>query len=76
MDTLNQEQQFNKVSSIHDKSVEEPVNGIHTWHAALRRDLDQIVEELLRIRSSNCSRSLSSVFVQLKFIVDVFIFYR
>ncbi|KAG6403985.1 hypothetical protein SASPL_136219 [Salvia splendens] len=75
MDTLNREMLFNKASSIHDNSVEEPANGINIWHAALRRDLDQIVEELLHLICSNCSRSLSSVFVQLKFIVDVLIFY-
>ncbi|KAL1541564.1 zinc finger protein BRUTUS-like [Salvia divinorum] len=75
MDILNREHQFKKACSIHNNCVEEPVKGIHIWHAALRRDLDQIVEELLHIRSSNCSTSLSSIFVQLKFIVDVLIFY-
>ncbi|XP_041998029.1 zinc finger protein BRUTUS-like At1g74770 [Salvia splendens] len=68
-------QQFKKACSIQENSVEEPVKGIHIWHAALQRDLSQIIEELLHIRSSNCSSSLSSVIVQLKFIADVLIFY-
>lgn len=70
------EQQFKKACSIHKNCVEEPVKGIHIWHAALQRDLNQIIEELLHIRILNCSTSLSSVIVQLKFIADVLIFYR
>ncbi|XP_047955559.1 zinc finger protein BRUTUS-like At1g74770 isoform X1 [Salvia hispanica] len=70
-----QEQQFKKACLIHKSYVEEPVKGIHIWHAALRRDLNQILDELFHLMSSNCSSSVSSVFVQLKFIVDVLIFY-
>ncbi|KAG6403986.1 hypothetical protein SASPL_136220 [Salvia splendens] len=71
-----QEQQFKRACLIHKSYVEEPVKGIHFWHAALRRDLNQILEELFHIISSNCSSSVSSVFVQLKFNADVLIFYR
>ncbi|XP_042017262.1 zinc finger protein BRUTUS-like At1g18910 isoform X2 [Salvia splendens] len=70
-----QEQQFKKACSVSKSYVEEPVKGIHIWHAALRRDLNQILEELFHIISSNCSSSVPSVFVQLKFIADILIFY-
>ncbi|XP_057806356.1 zinc finger protein BRUTUS-like At1g74770 [Salvia miltiorrhiza] len=73
--SCDREQQFKKACSIQKNCVEEPVKGMHIWHAALRRDLNQIIEELHHIRSSICSASLSSVIVQLKFIADVLIFY-
>ncbi|KAI3454605.1 hypothetical protein Pfo_011268 [Paulownia fortunei] len=70
-----QEQQLEKACSVQISGVEAPIKGIYLWHAALRRDLDQIIEELYQIRSSDCFSSLSSVIVQLKFITDVLIFY-
>lgn len=69
------EQQFKNSCSIQNNCVEDSIEGIHFWHSALRRDLNQIIEELHGIRSSNCSKSLSSVIVQIKFIADVLIFY-
>ncbi|KAH6799025.1 hypothetical protein C2S51_035509 [Perilla frutescens var. frutescens] len=69
------EQQFKKERFIQNNCAEIPIKGIHIWHSALRRDLNQIIAELHHIRSSNCSASLSSVIVQLKFIADVLIFY-
>ncbi|KAH6756963.1 hypothetical protein C2S53_009197 [Perilla frutescens var. hirtella] len=69
------EQQFKKECFIQNNCAEIPIKGIHIWHSALRRDLNQIIAELHHMRSSNCSASLSSVIVQLKFIADVLIFY-
>lgn len=70
------EEQLNKACPVQISGVEIPFKGINLWHAALRRDFAQILEELYQIRSSNCFASLSSVIVQLKFIADVLIFYR
>ncbi|XP_051136609.1 zinc finger protein BRUTUS-like At1g74770 [Andrographis paniculata] len=61
-----QEQQVKK--EVHTK-------GIYLWHAAIRRDFDQIIEELYQIRSSSCFSSLSSTLSQIKFMADVVIFY-
>ncbi|KAK4437122.1 Zinc finger protein BRUTUS-like [Sesamum alatum] len=68
-------QQLEKAFPVQIRGVGVPIKGICIWHSALRRDFGDIIQELYQIRSSNCSSSLSSVVVQLKFIADVLIFY-
>ncbi|PHT47829.1 hypothetical protein CQW23_12037 [Capsicum baccatum] len=52
-----------------------PIDGFHLWHAAIRRDLKEILEELHQLRSSFCLPSLMSLVAQLKFFADVLNFY-
>ncbi|KAG8379106.1 hypothetical protein BUALT_Bualt07G0053600 [Buddleja alternifolia] len=70
-----QDQLVKKACSGQTSGVDVLIEGIDLWHAALRRDFNQIIAELYQIRSSNCFSSLSSAIVQLKFIADVLIFY-
>lgn len=53
-----------------------PVDGLHLWHGAIRKDLNGILEELYQIRSSDCFSTLAPVIVQIKFLTDVLFFYR
>ncbi|KAL8457293.1 hypothetical protein ACS0TY_035225 [Phlomoides rotata] len=64
--------QLKEPSSVQTNDVEVPIKGIYFWHASLRRDLHQIIEELYQIRSSNSFSSLPPVIAQLKFIADQF----
>ncbi|XP_055832699.1 zinc finger protein BRUTUS-like At1g74770 isoform X2 [Solanum dulcamara] len=52
-----------------------PIDGFHIWHAAIKRDLRVIMEELYQLRSSLCVSTLLSLITQLKFFADVFTFY-
>ncbi|XP_016511441.2 zinc finger protein BRUTUS-like At1g74770 isoform X1 [Nicotiana tabacum] len=52
-----------------------PIDGFHLWHAAVRRDLKEILEELHQLRSSFCLSTLMSLVAQLKFFADVLNFY-
>lgn len=52
-----------------------PIDGFHLWHAAIRRDLKEILEELHQLRNSFCLSTLMSLVAQLKFFADVLNFY-
>ncbi|XP_052182286.1 zinc finger protein BRUTUS-like At1g74770 isoform X2 [Diospyros lotus] len=52
-----------------------PIHGLHLWHGALRKDLKGILKELYQIRSSNSFLTLDSAIIQLKFLMDVVIYY-
>lgn len=71
-----EEQQEKKASSTCKNDEQNPIEGIHLWHAAIRRDFNEILEELHQIRSSSSFSSLASVMTQLRFVADVLIFYR
>ncbi|CAA0826796.1 zinc ion binding [Striga hermonthica] len=68
-------EQLKSACSSESSGFEGPVKGIYIWHATLTSGFNQIIEELYQIRSSNCLSSLSSVIFQIKFIIDVLIFY-
>ncbi|XP_059643366.1 zinc finger protein BRUTUS-like At1g74770 isoform X2 [Cornus florida] len=68
--------QWRKESSIQTTVRRNPVDGLHLWHGAIRKDLKRNLEELYQIRSSNNISTLPSVVIQLKFFADVLIFYR
>lgn len=68
--------QLNELCSVQTNDVEVFIKGVQFWHAAMIRDLYQIIEELYQIRSSNSFASLPPVIVQLKFIADILVFYR
>lgn len=53
-----------------------PVDGLHLWHGAIRKDLEKIVGELYQLRSSSNFLNIDSIVVQLKFLADVLTFYR
>ncbi|KAA8542369.1 hypothetical protein F0562_023494 [Nyssa sinensis] len=67
--------QWKKASSIQTTVGRNPVDNIHFWHGAIRKDLKETLEELYQIRSSNNFSTLASVVVQLKFFADILIFY-
>ncbi|XP_010318962.1 zinc finger protein BRUTUS-like At1g74770 isoform X1 [Solanum lycopersicum] len=52
-----------------------PIDGFHLWHAAIRRDLKEILEELHHLRNSFCLSTLMSLVAQLKFFAEVLNFY-
>lgn len=57
------------------RTKKNPIDGFHLWHAAIRRDLREILEELHQLRSSFCLSTLMSLVAQLKFFADVLNFY-
>lgn len=66
---------------VHSREMKQPtkknaIDGFHLWHAAIRRDLKEILEELYQLRSSFCLSTLMSLVAQLKFFADVLNFYR
>lgn len=65
---------------VHSREMKQPtkknaIDGFHLWHAAIRRDLKEILEELYQLRSSFCLSTLMSLVAQLKFFADVLNFY-
>ncbi|KAM5570638.1 hypothetical protein ABKV19_011336 [Rosa sericea] len=52
-----------------------PVDGLHLWHGAIRKDLEKIMGELYQLRSSVNFLDIDSIVVQLKFLADVLTFY-
>ncbi|KAJ4836508.1 hypothetical protein Tsubulata_036212 [Turnera subulata] len=50
-------------------------DGLHLWHAAIKKDLREMFEGLCKIRSSSNSPDISSITVRLRFLADVVIFY-
>uniref|UniRef100_A0A803P4T1 Uncharacterized protein n=1 Tax=Cannabis sativa TaxID=3483 RepID=A0A803P4T1_CANSA len=53
-----------------------PVDGLHLWHGAIRKDLIKLLEELYQSRRSSDYSNLDSVVVQLKFLADIITFYN
>ncbi|KAJ0049275.1 hypothetical protein Pint_15297 [Pistacia integerrima] len=51
------------------------LDGILLWHRAIRKDLEGILDKLRQIKHSNDFSDLDSIVFQLKFFVDVLIFY-
>ncbi|MCL7041667.1 hypothetical protein MKW94_004556 [Papaver nudicaule] len=58
-----------------DIAKHHPINVLHLWHSVISRGLNKILEELQETRGSRTSSHLSSLCSQLKFFVDVLIFY-
>lgn len=69
-------QQWREMCGLKTNSGQNPVEGLHLWHGAIRKEMKGILEELYQIRSSNSFSTLPSVIVQLKFLADILIFYR
>ncbi|OVA09101.1 zinc finger protein [Macleaya cordata] len=64
-----------ELDCIENNSKRHPVDGLRLWHAAISKDLKEILEELHEIRRSRTFSTLASVGGQLKFFADVLIFY-
>ncbi|KAK9090598.1 hypothetical protein Sjap_023775 [Stephania japonica] len=58
-----------------DNGNRHPVDSLLLWHSAIKKDFNQILLELNEIRSSKILSSLALVTGQIKFLVDVLIFY-
>ncbi|KZV21692.1 hypothetical protein F511_02850 [Dorcoceras hygrometricum] len=67
--------QHNKDCSIKASGADVPINSISHWHLAMRRDFNQIIEELHQIKNSDSFSTLPLVIVHMKFIADVLIYY-
>ncbi|WRX17327.1 zinc finger protein [Theobroma cacao] len=52
-----------------------PVDGLLLWHSAIQKDLKEILLELHQIKISSCFQNIDFVVHQLKFLVDIIIFY-
>ncbi|KAF6159889.1 hypothetical protein GIB67_032973 [Kingdonia uniflora] len=57
-----------------DNAKDHPIDGLRLWHTSIKKDLNEILDELHEIRSSMVFSTLASVSCQLKFIADVLIF--
>ena len=68
--------QWKKVSTIQTTLRRNPVDSLHLWHGAFRKDLKETLGELHQIRTSEDFSNLPSIVVQLKFFADALIFYR
>ncbi|XP_050377186.1 zinc finger protein BRUTUS-like At1g74770 [Argentina anserina] len=53
-----------------------PVDGLHLWHGAIRKNLEKMMGELYQLRNSVNFLNIDSIVVQLKFLADVLTFYR
>ena len=61
---------------IHNDIGHSPVDGLHLWHGAIRKDLISLLEELYQSRSSSDFSNLDRIVVRLKFLADIITFYR
>ncbi|XP_028092839.1 zinc finger protein BRUTUS-like At1g18910 isoform X1 [Camellia sinensis] len=52
-----------------------PIDGLHLWHGAIRKDFKDILKDLYQIRSTKEFSTLGPVIARLKFFADVIIFY-
>ncbi|XP_068641467.1 zinc finger protein BRUTUS-like At1g18910 isoform X2 [Aristolochia californica] len=52
-----------------------PINGLRHWHSAIRKELEEILEELMEIRRSKVFLSLSSISSRVMFVTDIIILY-
>ncbi|XP_004301304.1 PREDICTED: uncharacterized protein LOC101310711 [Fragaria vesca subsp. vesca] len=64
-----------KKQTIHTDTGYNPVDGLHLWHRAIRKDLEKSLGELYQLRSSINFLNIDSIVVQLKFLADVLTFY-
>ncbi|XP_042502259.1 zinc finger protein BRUTUS-like At1g74770 isoform X2 [Macadamia integrifolia] len=60
---------------LHNDVRNHPLDGLRLWNGAIRKDLIDLLEELHKTRSSKSFSGSSLVNAQLKFLVDVLIFY-
>lgn len=63
-------------ASLHNEVGHNPVDGLHLWHSAIRKDLIVVLEELYQARSSSEFSNLDKIVVRLKFLADIITFYR
>lgn len=68
-----QQQQRMSVGRIPKFSL---IDGFNIWHGAIRRDLETALKALHLLKSSGVFSNLSAVLLQLKFLLDVVVFYR
>ncbi|KAF8390297.1 hypothetical protein HHK36_024822 [Tetracentron sinense] len=66
---------WREADCLHSNVRHHPVDGLLRWHGAIRKDLEEILQELYEIRNSKSFSNLASVSGQLKFLADVLIFY-
>ncbi|XP_030458146.2 zinc finger protein BRUTUS-like At1g18910 [Syzygium oleosum] len=66
------EQQRMSVGKIPKFSL---IDGFNIWHGAIRRDLETALKALHLLKSSGVFSNLSAVLLQLKFLLDVVVFY-
>lgn len=66
-----------QITRDNDNSIgHNPVDGLHLWHCAIRKDLIALLEELYQSRSSCDFSNLDRIVIRLKFLADIITFYR
>lgn len=66
-------------SSTHDVDSlghKNPLDGLHLWHGAIKKNLITVLGELYQVKSSCDFSNLDNIVVQLKFLADIITFYR
>ncbi|KAJ4959170.1 hypothetical protein NE237_026281 [Protea cynaroides] len=63
-------------SDITDSTEVHPINEILLWHNAIKRELNDVVEEARKIQLSGVFSDLSAFYKRLQFIAEVCIFHR
>ncbi|OMO96591.1 Zinc finger, RING-type [Corchorus capsularis] len=66
---------WKKVSYFPTNIGNNPVDGLRLWHAAIQKDLKDILVELHQIKISSYFQNLDFIVLRLKFLVDVLFFY-
>ncbi|PON61053.1 43kDa postsynaptic protein [Parasponia andersonii] len=64
-----------RTQTVHNDIGHNPVDGLHLWHCAIRKDLIALLEELYQSRSTSNFLNLDRIVVRLKFIADIITFY-
>lgn len=64
-----------ELNCLQENAEYHPVDSLRLWHCAIRKDLKEVVEELCEMRNSKVFSNLASIAGQLKFILEVLIFY-
>ncbi|KAL8141973.1 hypothetical protein V2J09_015005 [Rumex salicifolius] len=64
-----------KENFLYASAPDRPVDGLRLWHAVIKQDFKDILDELHEMKSSCTFSTLDSVIVQIKFLADLLVFY-
>ncbi|KAF2316006.1 hypothetical protein GH714_040801 [Hevea brasiliensis] len=72
---LREPRQLRKMGCVPTSIGNNMVEYLHLWHCAIQKDLKEILEEAYQRRNTRRLLNIDSLLAQLKFLVDVIIFY-
>ncbi|KAG9450383.1 hypothetical protein H6P81_010348 [Aristolochia fimbriata] len=64
-----------KLGHLLDNTNSHPINGLRHWHNAIRKELEEILEELQEIRRCKIFNNIASISSRVMFITDIVILY-